>query len=110
MNRSIVDVLIPVLAFIIGGAIGLAFGAVQQAAKRKNEKRQAAGRFSTSWRIVPGSMTRISLFMAVLVSIQLGFPMIFDGNIQWIVSAGIIGGYGWMLLKEYRHQAAAPQN
>ena len=105
MDYSNVTVLLPILGLCVGGLIGLAFGVIQREAKRRNEKRQEYGKFSSAWRIVPGSMTRVALFMAVLVLIQIGLPVIFDGNIQWIVSAGVVLGYGWMLFREYRHQA-----
>jgi hypothetical protein len=99
--------LISILGFIVGGLIGLAFGAVQQAAKRRNEKRQDAGKFTNAWFAMPGSMTRVAFLMIALVLVQIGCPLLFEENIQWLVSAGVVLGYGSLLFKEFRTRTAA---
>lgn len=96
--------LIPVAAFIIGGGIGYLFGAIQNTALLKNKKRSEKGSLKTGWIIMPGSFSRVAVLLIVLVLVQLGLPMFFKGNIQWIVSAGLILGYGWTMVKRLRQR------
>jgi|WetSurMetagenome_2_1015567.scaffolds.fasta_scaffold21332_4 hypothetical protein len=93
--------------FIVGGLIGLAFGAIQNFALRRNEKRQQEGQLRSGWMAMPGSMSRVAFLMIALVLVQIGMPMLFDGVSQWMVSAGVVLGYGWMLFVEYRRKVKA---
>ena len=99
-----INTLLTIAGFIVGGLIGLAFGAVQNAALRRNEKRQKAGHLKSGWMVMPGSMTRVAFLMIALVLVQIGMPMLFEGLSQWMVSAGVVLGYGWMLYVEYRRK------
>jgi amino acid transporter len=98
------NTLLTIAGFIVGGLIGLAFGAIQNVALRRNEKRQKAGYLKSGWMVMPGSMTRVAFLMIALVLVQIGMPMLFDGLSQWMVSAGVVLGYGWMLYVEYRRK------
>lgn len=109
MNPSIVTLMLALLAFIVGGLIGVAFGAVQRVAKHRYEKRQEHGTFSNAWMAMPGSFTRVAFLLLALVVIQIGWPILFEGNSQWMVSAGVVLGYGWMLLKEFRKRYVMPR-
>jgi hypothetical protein len=102
MNTSMMISLISTIGFIVGALIGLAFGAVQRAARRKNERRQADGMTSNAWMSMPGSMSRVAFLMIALVLVQVGCPLFFEDNIQWMVSAGVVLGYGWMLFQDFR--------
>jgi hypothetical protein len=93
-----------IAGFIVGGLIGLAFGAVQNYALRRNEKRQMDGHLKNGWMVMPGSMSRVAFLMIALVLVQIGMPMLFDEASQWIVSAGVILGYGWMLDLQFRYR------
>jgi ABC-type Fe3+ transport system permease subunit len=110
MKPSIASLLLSVLAFVVGGLIGLAFGAVQQAARRRNEIRQEHGKFSNAWLAMPGSMTRVAFLILALLVIQIGWPVLFAGGSQWMVSAGVVLGYGLMLLKEFRKRYVTPRS
>jgi hypothetical protein len=110
MNPSTISLLQSMLAFVVGGLIGLAFGAVQQAARRRNERRREHGTFSNAWSAMPGSLGRVAFLMVVLLVIQMLCPILFEGNIQWIVSAGVVLGYCWMLLREFRKRFVVPRN
>ena len=96
--------LLTIAGFIVGGLIGLAFGAIQNFALRRNEKRMKEGHLKSGWMVMPGSMTRVAFLMIALVLVQIGMPMLFDGLSQWMVSAGLVLGYGWMLYVEYRRK------
>jgi amino acid transporter len=98
------NTLLTIAGFIVGGLIGLAFGAVQNVALRRNEKRQKDGHLKSGWMVMPGSMTRVAFLMIALVLVQIGMPMLFNGVSQWMVSAGVVLGYGWMLYVEYRRK------
>jgi hypothetical protein len=95
--------LIIVAAIIVGFAIGFWFGTNQNSALVKNKKKYENGKLKNGFFIMPSSMGRISILLIILVVIQLAIPMFFQGNIQWIVSAGIILGYGWTFVKQLRN-------
>jgi hypothetical protein len=90
--------------FIVGGLIGAAFGAIQNAAALRHEKREAAGGLKSGWVLIPGSMRRVAFLMVALVLVQIGLPMLFDGMSQWMVSGGVILGYGLMLSLQLRRK------
>jgi len=93
--------------FIVGGSIGLAFGAVQNFALHRNEKRQKDGQLKSGWMVMPGSMSRVAFLMVALALVQIGMPILFEGISQWMVSAGVVLGYGWMLYVEFRRKVQA---
>ena len=101
------NTLLTISGFIVGGLIGLAFGAIQNFALHRNEKRQETGNLKSGWMVMPGSMSRVAFLMVALVLVQIGMPMLFDGISQWMVSAGVVLGYGWMLFVEYRRKVQA---
>jgi len=88
--------------FILGGAAGYAFGLFQNNAREKNRKLREQGKFSAG-ALVPGSMTRIVLLLLVLAGFQIAFPSLFNsGPVQWLISAGVVLGYGWALFVRFR--------
>ncbi|HTR80712.1 MAG TPA: hypothetical protein VMM58_03710 [Bacteroidota bacterium] len=102
----LLNILIPVGGFALGGVAGYAFGAFQTAARERNRRLQNGGQLKSNWLIMPGSMTRIALLLILLTSFQLIFPFLFAENgIQWVVSAGVIVGYGWTLLQQIKHRS-----
>jgi hypothetical protein len=104
LEKNMTNTFLTVAGFIVGGLIGLAFGAVQNFALRRNEKRQMEGQLKSGWVVMPGSMSRIAFLMIALTLVQIGMPMLFDGVSQWMVSAGVVLGYGWMLFFELRRK------
>jgi hypothetical protein len=98
------NTLLTIAGFIVGGLIGLAFGAIQNFALHRNEKRKNEGQLKSGWMVMPGSMGRIAFLMVALMLVQIGMPMLFDGLSQWMISAGLILGYGWMLYVEFRRK------
>jgi hypothetical protein len=100
------NTLLTIAGLIVGGFIGLAFGAAQNFALRRNEKRQKDGYLKSGWMIIPGSMSRVAYLMLALVLVQIGMPMLFESVGQWMVSAGVVLGYGWMLFQGFRNRTA----
>ncbi len=96
MNAS----LLSVTAILIGGGVGWLFGSLQQAAARRNERRQAEGNLKNGWAVMPGSFARVAYLLVGLAVVQFLCPLLFAGTRQWWVSAGLGGGYGWTLLRQ----------
>jgi uncharacterized BrkB/YihY/UPF0761 family membrane protein len=89
-----------------GAIVGVAFGAIQFAAQRKYDLRQRKGQSTSGWIVVPGSFTRVAFLMIALVIIQVCLPSFFLDNIKWMVSVGVVLGYGWTLLQQIRSRKA----
>ena len=105
MINQIVNIVLPIGGFLLGGAIGVSFGMIQDAAFARNQKRQQSNKISSGWAVMPGSMSRVAYLLVVLALIQVACPLLFEGNtIQWIVSAGVVLGYGWMLYSQFRRR------
>ena len=97
MESSTISILISLAAIVIGYAIGFWFGTIQRNAQNKNKQKYQNGELKSGLFIMPGSMSRVAMLLAILLVMQMTIPMFFKGNIQWILSAGMILGYGWTL-------------
>jgi hypothetical protein len=86
-------------AVVAGGLIGLSFGAVQDLASQRYEKRQQKGELKDSLSVMPGSMRRVAYLLVALLIVQILCPLLFVGGTQWFVSAGVVLGYGWFLFR-----------
>jgi len=104
MNNQSFSLLYSILALLTGGAIGLLFGIIQNQALQKNKKLQKQGKLKRSSLIMPGSFTRIAVLLFVLALVQITCPIFFSGNIQWLVSAGILISYAFTLLKQLNNR------
>jgi hypothetical protein len=105
MINELKDSLVFIAALITGGAAGYGFGKMQDIARARYYKKQNAGKLKNSLTVIPGSMQRTAVFLLLLVLLQLILPFLFEGNIQWIVSAGVILGYGYTLLQQLKNRA-----
>jgi hypothetical protein len=106
MNESIVRSLVSLFAMLAGGAAGVLFGALQNAASLRNRKRNQRDGLGGGFSILAGSFARVATLLIALVSIQVVCPILFVGSTQWLVSVGVILGYGWMLLEQLRSHSA----
>ncbi len=104
--NSMIEALLTVGALIIGGVVGLLFGLIQNNARLQNKRLNETGKLRSGWLIMPGSFGRIAILLIVLALIQVGVPIFFKGSIQWLVSAGILLGYGWTFVKRLKQQAS----
>ncbi len=103
MKTLLMQILLPICGIILGGGIGFVFGSIQNAALARHRKLQKRGDLKSGWSIMPGSMRRTAFLLAILGAVQFTCPMFFEGNnIQWLVSAGVVIGYGWTLLQQLR--------
>ncbi len=99
MQIQVLDIVRPLIGLIAGSLIGLAFGAVQDIALRRNQKLQQVGALNSGWAVMPGSMRRVAYLLIALVVIQIFCPMLFVEGTQWWVSGGLVAGYGWLLFR-----------
>lgn len=95
-----------IIALLTGGIIGVAFGFVQNAARRRNEERQNKGELNSGWSVMPGSGARVAYFMIALLLIQVICPLLFRDGTQWWVTGGVGLGYGLMLVVQLRRRLA----
>ncbi len=101
MKADVTVILLLLGGLILGAIIGLIFGLAQSAALDRHQQLQKTGRLSNAGAIVPGSLRRVALLLLSLVGIQLFCPILFEEEgMQWIVSAGVVLGYGWALHKQ----------
>jgi hypothetical protein len=101
MRSELVSVLLSIGALVLGGVIGLAFGSLQNAALIRRKK--LLKDMSPEEPMIPGSASRVGFLLIVLVLIQVTCPIFFEGAlIQWVVTAGVILGYGWTLRDQLR--------
>jgi len=106
MTEQLINGIVYLAAIAVGTFVGAFFGTMQSLAFSKNKKRHDVGTLPTGWLVMPGSMGRVAVLLIILVAIQIGLPFLFKGNIEWLVSIGVILGYGGILLREMRHRSA----
>jgi len=106
MQIQLANIIWSVTGLLGGAVIGVAFGLIQDAAKRRHEKLQQAGKFNNGWAVMPGSMRRVAYLLVALALIQFFCPLLFSNGLQWWVSGGVVGGYGTMLFRQLRQQLA----
>ena len=99
--------LVPATGFVAGLTIGYAFGLIQDAAARRNQRRQEKGLLQSGWSIMPGSMTRVAMLLLALVLVQVACPLFFIYYNAWLVSGGVVLGYGTILFQQLRRRMAA---
>lgn len=107
METHLIDLGRSLLGLILGGAIGLGFGLIQNAAHHRNEKRQENGQLASGWAVMPGSMRRVAYLLIALVLVQTIGPALFADATQWWISAGVVGGYGALLFWQLRQRLIA---
>ena len=90
------------VAVLAGLCIGYCFGLLQRAALRRNEQREQNGNLGNGWSLMPGSGARVAYLLIALALVQLVCPLLFVAGTQWLVSAGLMMGYGWILAAQLR--------
>ena len=94
------------LAVLAGGIIGVSFGMLQTKAWRRNQQMEQSGKLNTGFGVMPGSMRRVAYLVVALALVQVVCPLLFTNHCEWWVSAGVVGGYGAMLLIQLRRRLA----
>jgi len=102
METHLFEIFRHLAGLLAGGAIGLLFGTLQQAALRRHELQERSGQLKNGWSLIPGSGARVAYLLLALVLVQLICPLLFADGTQWWVSAGLVAGYGWTLLRQLR--------
>ena len=106
MATELTNIFLSIIGLVAGGFIGVGFGMVQDAARQRNERLQEGGKLKSGWAVMPGSGKRVVYLLVALVLIQIVCPLLFNDGVQWWVSAGVSGGYGFMLLRQLRERTA----
>lgn len=107
MYSHLLNALLLLGALLLGGIMGFVFGSIQNAASVHHRKLQQGGQLNSGWALMPGSMRRTAFLLIALVVVQIACPLFFESaTVQWLVSAGIVLGYGWTLLKKLRDRSA----
>lgn len=96
------DTLRLIIGLLVGGAVGYSFGLIQMSATRRYEKQLEEGKFKGGLGVVPGSARRVAYLMGALLIVQVLCPVFFQNGMQWWVSAGVVGGYGLHLFRQYQ--------
>jgi hypothetical protein len=107
MQLHFFDLLRYAVGVAAGGTIGFAFGLLQQAALGRHELRQRTGQLKNGWSVMPGSGARVAYLLVALALVQLVCPLLFVDGVQWIVSSGVVLGYGAILLRQLKLRVAA---
>lgn len=98
--------LLILLAVAAGGVIGYGFGIIQNLALRRNQRKQQTGVLTNGWAVMPGSGARVAYLLIVLVAIQFLCPLLFKDGTQWLVSGGLVMGYGYTLFRRLMQRRA----
>ncbi len=106
MATELTNIVLSIIGLVAGGFIGVGFGMVQDAARQRNERLQEGGKLKSGWAVMPGSGKRVVYLLVALVLIQILCPLLFNDGIQWWVSVGVGGGYGFMLFRQLARRKA----
>lgn len=98
------NILLSLAAIVLGIVIGYSFGFAQQIAQKRYAMKNRTGSLSSVWGVVPGSGIRVAYLLVLLVAVQLLCPLLFDGDAQWVVSIGVVLGYGWTLAGDLKRK------
>lgn len=104
MQLQLIDVARGSLALGAGGMIGYAFGLLQRAALLRNELRERRGEIKNGWSLMPGAGARVAYLLLALALVQFLCPLLFVEGTQWVVSAGVVLGYGVVLVHQLRRR------
>ncbi|MHB8523475.1 MAG: hypothetical protein ACYDH9_22330 [Limisphaerales bacterium] len=102
MATELVNMLQSLTGLLVGASIGAAFGMIQDAARRRNERLQEGGKLNSGWAVMPGAMRRVGYLMVALALVQIVCPVLFANGAQWWVSCGVMAGYGGVLFRQVR--------
>lgn len=101
------NILLILSAAVLGAIIGYSFGLAQQIAQKRYAMKNRSGSLSSVWGVVPGSGIRVAYLLVLLVAVQFLCPLFFDGDAQWVVSIGVVLGYGWTLAGDLKRKLQA---
>jgi len=107
MQIHLFDFFRAILGLSSGAVIGYAFGLVQDIAYRRHMRLEKEGKFKNAWAVMPGSGQRVAGLLLALVLVQVVCPLLFVEGTQWLVSGGLVMGYGWTLYTQMRQRLRA---
>jgi hypothetical protein len=97
--------ILPAGGFILGIALGCGFGFIQRETFAQTRLGQI-DKLASSWAGISGSWARSIFLLVMLTFFQTAFTLLFGNNdIQWILSAGVVLGYAWTLVLQFRQES-----
>ncbi|HEY9154455.1 MAG TPA: hypothetical protein VIM69_04950 [Opitutaceae bacterium] len=90
----LIDLVKGTIAVLVGFGVGYSFGLMQENARLRNAALQAKGNFKLGVKQLPGTGRRIAYLLLSLLAAQLICPLLFRDGVQWLVSGGLLIGYG----------------
>jgi hypothetical protein len=100
--QHMIETLRVMSAVLAGGVIGIAFGLLQEKARLRYEQKQQRGELKSEFNVMSGSMRRVASLMIALVLVQVICPLLFRDGTQWLVSGGVVVGYGILLYRRFK--------
>lgn len=110
MQLHLLNLVRDLVGLAAGGVIGFAFGLLQQAALRQHEQQERNGKLKSGWSLMPGAGARVAYMLIALALVQLVCPLLFVDGTQWLVSGGVVFGYGWTLFRQLRQRLKSAAN
>ena len=96
--------ILPTGGFILGFALGCGFGLIQHETFAHTRLGQI-DKLASSWAGISDSWARSIFLLVMLTFFQTAFTLLFgDNDIQWILSAGVVLGYAWTLVQQFRQE------
>ncbi len=95
--------ILPAGGFFVGFFIGLGFGLIQDATFAFHKNLASIDKLASGWAGIPRRSARSIFLLVMLTFFQAACTLLFgDSGIQWIVSSGIVLGYAWTMLQQFR--------
>ena len=95
------------VALLVGGVIGVAYVAAQEAARRKHALLRPKAASPDDNFSVPGAGRRAVLLGMALVAVQWICPLLFVAGTQWWVTGGVLLGAAGQRLRNLRERGGA---
>ncbi|MES1180279.1 MAG: hypothetical protein ABUL66_00285, partial [Verrucomicrobiota bacterium] len=90
MQTNLTILLGILFSLLAGGLIGLCFGLIQDAARRRHQRLASEGKLSSDRVVMPGSGRRVAYLLVALALVQVVCPLMFTPGRQWWVSGGVV--------------------
>jgi hypothetical protein len=97
--------ILPAGGFVIGLVLGWTFGLIHDTKCALHKSLRRIDEIASGWVALPALFTRSVFLLVMLTFFQVAFTLLFDENgFQWMVSAGVVLGYVWTLVQQFRRK------
>ena len=111
INRMETKVLIfPAAGFFAGVFLGWVFGSIHDVKFIVHGMLRRFDEFAVGWVALPAPFARSIFLVVMLTWFQTAVALLFDdGGIPWIMSAGVLLGYAWTLVRQIHRRVLATE-